>query len=31
MQGRWYEEGNDIVHVPSLDAFRVTLQLLLQT
>ena len=30
MQGRWYEEGNDIVHVTSFDAFRVTLRLLLQ-
>ena len=31
MQGRFYEEGSDIVHVPSLDAFHATLRLLLQT
>ena len=29
MQGRWYEEGNDTVHVPSFDGFHVTLRLLL--
>jgi len=30
-QGRFYEEGSDIVHVPSFDAFNATLWLLLQT
>ena len=28
MQGRFYEEGNDVVHVPSFDAFHATLRLL---
>ena len=31
MQGRSYEEGSDMAHVPSCDAFHATFRLLLQT